>query len=255
MPVKRALWREPLTKTYVPLWHCPTCAGGYLKQKPNSLQFHETSQSREAHSHEAWDPEWIEYRFSVLLLCNNEKCQEPVTVLGKGKVDLVQTADEGDYEYVESFYPEHVAPSPDLIEIPDNYPEEVSDALKRAFVASWSDFSAAGNHIRVAVERLLDHLKEPKTKVGKSGKRERLNLHTRIDALARRDKELSDSLLAVKWLGNVASHTDDLSQEDIFDALDILDVILGDLFVRHRARVKKLVAAINKNKGPAKKVR
>ena len=45
----------------------------------------------------------------------------------------------------------------------------------------------------------------------------------------------------------------ELTQDDIFDALDILDVILDDLFVRHRARVKKLVTTINKNKGPAKK--
>ena len=45
----------------------------------------------------------------------------------------------------------------------------------------------------------------------------------------------------------------ELTQDDIFDALDILDVILDDLFVRHRARVKKLVTTSNKNKGPAKK--
>ena len=108
-------------------------------------------------------------------------------------------------------------------------------------------------YIRAAVERLLDHIKEPKTRLGQAGKRERLSLHTRIVGLARRDKDLSDSLLAVKWLGNAGSHTDELTQDDIFDALDILDVILDDLFVRHRARVKKLVTTINKNKGPAKK--
>jgi len=77
--------------------------------------------------------------------------------------------------------------------------------------------------------------------------------YTRIVNLAERDKELSESLLAVKWLGNVGSHSDELSREDIFDAFDILDVILDDLFVRNRARVKNLVTAINKNKGPAKK--
>ncbi len=37
------------------------------------------------------------------------------------------------------------------------------------------------------------------------------------------------------------------------DALDIFDVIPDDLFVRHRARIKKLVTAINKNKVPPKK--
>lgn len=253
MPVKRELWKEPLSKSYVPNWHCPLCAGGYLKQKPDSLHFWETGESRKAHEHEAWDPEWIDYRFSVLLVCNNERCQEPVAVTGNGKVDLVQTSNEGDAEYIEFFYPKYVSPAPPLIAVSPDYPEEVASELSRSFIAAWSDFSSAGNHIRAAVERLLDHLKEPKTKLGKAGKRERLSLHTRIGSLSHRDKDLSDSLLAVKWLGNAGSHTDELTQDDIFDALDILDVILDDLFVRHRARVKKLVTAINKNKGPAKK--
>jgi hypothetical protein len=253
MPVKRPLWKEPLTQKYVPNWHCPTCAGGYLKQKPASLQFAETSLSQRAHEHEDWDPDWIDYRFSVLLVCNNEKCRELVTVVGTGKVDLVQTSDDGDTDYVEFFYPEHVSPAPNLIELPDSCPNEVKGELKQTFIACWGDLAAAGNHIRASVERLLDHLKEPKTKVGKGGKRERLSLHMRITGLARRDKDLSDSLLAVKWLGNVGSHTDELTQDDVFDALDILEVILNDLFVRHRAKVKKLVAEINKKKGPAAK--
>ena len=253
MPVKRTLWKEPLSKNYVPSWHCPVCAGGYLKQKPDSLHFWETSDSRKSHEHEAWDPEWIVYRFSALLVCNNERCQEPVAVTGLGKVDLVQTSDDGDSDYIEFFYPAHVSPAPAFIVISNDYPEEVIAELNHSFVASWSDFSSAGNHIRAAVERLLDHLKEPKTRLGQAGKRERLSLHTRIVGLARRDKDLSDSLLAVKWLGNAGSHTNELTQVDIFDALDILDVILDDLFVRHRARVKKLVTTSNKNKGPAKK--
>lgn len=57
----------------------------------------------------------------------------------------------------------------------------------------------------------------------------------------------------MKWLGNTASHNDTLTKNDIFDALDILDVILDDLFIPHRDRVKKLVETINTNKGPAAK--
>lgn len=160
---------------------------------------------------------------------------------------------DGDADYIEFFYPHYVNPSPPLITLFKDYPESVVAELKKAFISSWNDFPSAGNHIRSAVERLLDYLKEPKTKLGKSGKRERLPLHTRIDSLATRDKELSDALLAVKWLGNAGSHSDDLLREDIFDALDIIDLNLDDLFIRHRARVKKLVTAINKNKGPTKK--
>ncbi len=253
MPVKRAILSEPLTKTHIPNWHCPACAGGYLKHKPDALHFSETSESRKSHDHEAWDPDWTDYKFSALLVCNNDRCQEPVVVSGVGKVDLVQTSDDGDYDYVEFFYANYVNPSPALIALSPSYPSEVILELKKSFVASWGDYSAAGNHVRASVERLLDHLKEPKTKLGKSGKRERLSLHIRILGLARRDKDLSDALLAAKWLGNAGSHTDDLTQNDVCDALDILESVLDDLFVRHKARLKKLVAAINRKKGPAKK--
>jgi hypothetical protein len=155
-------------------------------------------------------------------------------------------------DYVEFFYPEYVSPSPPLIQIPDDCPVEVVAELKRAFIASWGDFPATVNRIRAAVERLLDFLKEPKTTMNKKGHRERLSLHERIISLGTRDKDLSDSLLAVKWLGNVGSHTDSVSRDDVFDAFDILELVLDELFVKHRERVKKLVTAINRKKGPAR---
>ena len=251
MPVNRELWKEPLTKAYTPNWHCPACAGGYLKLRPETLHFVETSESRKAHEHEAWDPEWITYKFSAILCCNNEKCQEPVVATGKGRVDLVH-ANDGDFEYVEFFYPDHLNPSPNIISISPQFPAEVISELQNSFISTWRDYSSAGNHIRAAVERLLDHLKEPKTKLSKTGKRERLSLHNRIVGIASRDQELSEALLAVKWLGNAGSHTDELTQDDVFDALEILETVLDDLFVRHKPRLKKLIAAINRKKGPAK---
>lgn len=116
-------------------------------------------------------------------------------------------------------------------------------------------FGSAGNHLRAAAERLLDHLKEPKTKLGKSGKEKHLALHICIMSLAARDKELSASLLAVKWLGNVGSHSDELSEEDMFDAFDIFEAVLDDLFIRYRARLKKLVTSINKAKKSSQETR
>ncbi len=189
----------------MPDWHCPACAGGYLKQKGDSLHFWETRESREARSHEAWEPEWDRYRFTMLLVCNNEHCREPVAVIGERRVEVFQTSFDGDYEEVEYFHPTYVSPSPTLIIIAEDYPESIVAELRLCFASSWADFSSAGNHIRTAVERLLDHLEEPKFK--ENGKR--LTLHDRIKGLESRDKELSDSLLAIKWLGNQASHPDE----------------------------------------------
>lgn len=251
--MKRDLWKEPLSKTYVPSWHCPSCDRGYLRLKPDSLHFTETSGSRNARDLLAWEPEWIKYRFSAVLICNNGNCQEPVSVAGRGRVKGVQTSEDGDYEYVDFFYPEYVSPSPPIIPVPEASPESVADELHKAFIASWGDYPAAANHVRSAVERLLDFLKEPKTRLNAKGKREQLKLHDRIIGLASRDKDLSDSLLAVKWLGNIGSHSDEISRDDVFDAFDILELIFDDLFVKHRERVKKLITAINIKKGPAKK--
>jgi hypothetical protein len=253
VPVNRELWKESLTQEHTPHWHCPACAGGYLRQKPGSLHFSETQESHKNVVHEAWEPEWIVFRFSAIVICNNEHCREVVAITGTGTVDHVQTHEDGQSDYIEFFHPEYVSPSPLLIPIRIEYPQLVVSELRLSFTASWSDFSSAGNHIRAAVERLLDHLGEPATKADKGGKTLRVPLHERIEGLGKRDKGLSDRLLAVKWIGNAGSHKDELTRDDVFDALDIVDVILDDLFVRHREKVTALVAAINETKGPRKR--
>lgn len=252
MPVKRELWKEPLKKNHPSGWHCPTCKGGYLEQKKESFYKSETSESRRAHDHEAWDQEWSSFRFTMLLSCNNRLCYEPVVVTGESKIEVFQTGSDS-YEVIDYLYPTHVNPSPLLIPLAENYPEEVCKELLLAFVASWGDFSSAGNHIRTAVERLLDHLGVAKDKSGKDGKPERLFLGARIYILEAHDKKPFSYLKAVKWIGNQASHTDELMRDDIFDALDIIDAILNYLFSKDGKRVQELVEAINKTKGAARK--
>ncbi len=56
MAVNRKLLKEPLKKKERFGWHCPTCNGGHLEQKPDSFYKRETSESIQGHGHEAWDP-------------------------------------------------------------------------------------------------------------------------------------------------------------------------------------------------------
>jgi hypothetical protein len=219
-----------------------------LKHAPNALHFLLTSDSYKY----TWDLDFVEFKFVSLLVCNNEKCKEPITVSGTGFYERIQTS-ATETEHVEFFRPTHVNPSPALIPISPKYPKKVVSELEKSFISSWQDYSASGNHIRAAVERLLDHLKQPKTQRNNSGKQQRIVLHKRITELAKRKKDVGEALLAVKWLGNAGSHTDELTQNDVYDALDILDSVLEELFVQQKTKVKKLVAAINKRKGPAKK--
>ena len=140
-----------------------------------------------------------------------------------------------------------------LIPIAENFPEPVSAELRLSFVASWSDFSSAGNHIRSAVERLLDQLDVPMSILAKKGESVRPSLGQRIKDLEAHDEKLFSYLKAVKWIGNQASHTDELTRDDIFDALDIIDSSLEYLFSKDGERVQELVKAINRARGTAKK--
>jgi hypothetical protein len=252
MPVKRELWKEPLKKNHPFGWHCPTCKGGYLDLKPDSLHYSLTSDSVKDSAHEAWEPDWDRYRFTMLLVCNNRHCRESVVVSGDRTIEVFQTSWDS-WDNIESLYPSYVSPSPMLIPIAEDFPEPVSAELRLSFVASWSDFSSAGNHIRSAVERLLDHLDVPKSIPAKNGGSDRRSLNQRIKDLEAHDEKLFSYLNAVKWIGNQASHTDELTRDDIFDALDIIDSSLEYLFSKDGERVQELVKAINRAKGTAKK--
>jgi hypothetical protein len=255
MAVDRTLWTQPIIGEHWPDWHCPSCTGGYLRVKPNSFHFHEGALSRQSHNEEAFEPGWVEWRFTALLVCNNERCQEGIAVSGKGTVDQFTREDEADWDYVNVYHPQYVNPSPRLITLPEDCPQPVGDALRRAMIAQWSDASAAANHIRKAVEALLDELKQPRYSISKKRTRHRLPLHERIVGLASRDLELSNALLAVKWIGNEGSHRDELTRDDVFDALDLIEDVLKTLFDDHKTRLNRLVRQINRRKGPQRRSR
>ena len=251
MPVKRALYKMPLTEHGVPAWPCPVCGSGYLSLKAGTFHYGETRESRQASNRPDWHyPFDVRLRFSALLECCNVLCAEIVTIAGHGYIALEDLScydsdSETTYyhqEEVLKFFPNYINPSPPLINVPGNCDESVRNELAKAFIAFWGDLSSTANHIHSAVERLLDYLQEEQI----------TSLHQRILNLGKRDQELCQSLLAVKWLGNVGSHSDDISRDDVCDALDIIEIVLYDLFVYHREKIKKLIEAINERKGSAR---
>src|SRR5262249_18284642 len=127
------------------------------------------------------------------------------------------------------------SPSPPLITIPENCPTTIKAELEKAFVASWGDLLAAANHTRSCVEKLLDYLEEPK----------RGRLHQRIENYKKRDEQRGTALLAIKWVGNTGSHADELSRNDVYNAFDIIEAVLKDVFSRDYSKVAQSVEAIN----------
>ena len=251
MPVDRTLWRHPPFKPLEHVsrqWRCPSCESGSLYLKAKTLHFAETRQSRKARDEEDWNPidHATIYRFAGILECNNRQCSEVVVVSGSRQnwveiyyytdPDTGESEDESHEFHEEYFFIDYVRPSPPLITIPENCPTAVKAALAKAFVASWGDLWAAANHTRSCVEKLLNHLREPQAR----------NLHERIKNYKERDEQRGAALLAVKWVGNAGSHADDISRDDVYDAFDIIEVVLKDVFSRDYSKVAKSVDAINK---------
>lgn len=185
----------------------------------------------------------------ALVMCDNPRCKESATIAAEGK--LVENPDweRQEMNYAAVFTPTHFNPSPPLIEVPDACPEAAKAEIKLAFVSSWGDQAAAANHIRTGVERLLDARRIPKTN---PKNKKRMILHDRIERIKASQPNAHAALMAIKWLGNAGSHTDELSRDDLFNAFDILELALRELYVGHDKRIGRLIAAINTRKGPTK---
>jgi hypothetical protein len=198
---------------------------------------------------EGFDFDWVVTRFVALVKCDNNLCQETAVVAGYGKVIEVPNWEAQEIEYEDRFFPTYVNPSPPIIQIPKKCPESVTDELKTAAVSLWGDAPSTANHLRTAVERLLDERKVPKTTKGKK-KRVRLYLHERIVLFEKTHPTQANALKAAKWLGNAGSHTNTLDRKDVFDMFDILERVLEDLYANHTKNLAKLINAVNKAKGP-----
>lgn len=167
-----------------------------------------------------------------------------VVVAGKTVTDLLDYGDEEEPGFYELVEPLCVEPPPTMLAVPEDTPLTVKDELDNAFSLYWHDASACGNRLRAALERLMDHYG---VLVGVGAK-----LHARIEDFGKANAVQKDRLLAVKWLGNEASH-ESLSASDVLDAMEILEVVLEDLFGSREAERKRIddrAKAIALHRGP-----
>lgn len=207
---------------------------------------------------EDWDPDWVEERFSCLLLCSETSCAEPVVVVGRTSCEPGEYYDNDDGEghsymdWMTSLIPDFVLPAPDLFRLPQHCPKDVASEIRRAFSLFWCDTQAAANRVRSGVEALLDSIGVPKRRRVK-GKIERISLHNRIQLFSKREPVLAASLLAVKWIGNAGSHTSELSKDDLYDAFDILNHVLDEVVEQRTKQIATLTKEINRKRGPRSK--
>jgi Domain of unknown function (DUF4145) len=251
--VDRKALKRAFTIDRTPEWICPTCRRGILTIKKESFFKDELSHSRD-HSHDAWEAGWIEYVFSCLLHCSSASCGEVVACTGTGSVDWDVGYDhEGQQEQVWSDYfrPKFFEPPLKIISIPESCPETVKSPLMESFRQLFSSPSASANGVRIALEHLLTDLKISRSKLA-NGKRRIVSLHERISNIPTKYDELKDLMLAVKWLGNAGSHDNDaITIDDVFDAYEMTEHVLHEIFEPKTQRLKAIAKKVNKRKGPA----
>lgn len=253
MPVDRALWKRSFRQ--FPNWLCPTCQSAPLVVEKDTLLRKEPNWSRDAHGHEAWDPDWIVERFSCLMRCSAPACGEIVVVGGRTSHVEDHDWEQQTQHWAPKYHPKFAYPSLPIFKIPDECPDKIAEQLRKAFSFYWSDAGASANRLRVAVERLLTDRGIVRTTLNKKRKRVSLPLHQRIERYKLKNADAADYLLAIKWLGNIGSHQDvnSIDDTDLLAAFDIFDHVLDLVYVERGLRLKKVAKDLSARKGRAKK--
>ena len=247
----------PFREGSPPDWMCPTCRKGFLRIRKDTF-FKEELRSSRHHSYDEWEPEWIEYVYSCLLLCTNEQCKEIVSCSGVGSVEADYGEDEDGQpvqEYDDFFRPKYFEPPLHLLSLPDACPESIAIPMKESFRLFFSSPSAASNCVRSAVEELLTELKVRRFNL-KDGKRRFIGLHARIALIPTKYGDLKELILAIKWLGNAGSHgtvgEGGISIDDVMDSYELMEHVLNEVYAPTKKKLAALAKKVNKKKGPAK---
>lgn len=222
---------------------CPRCGVGFLVPDQDTFKSTEPEHSKSVHAHEAWDPEWIIYRFTVTCVCTRKDCGEIAFVSGTGSVDQ-RYDDEGRTEWYDRYNIKSFYPAPRLCHIPTDTPTKVEECLEKSFSLYWVDTGAAANALRASLEALLDELKVPNHKKNAKGETVHIALHTRLESWAASNKDYAELCFALKEVGNLGSHGDVVKPKHYFGSLEIYSYVLKELFENNAKKMKELAQSI-----------
>ena len=222
----------------VPEWVCPHCDKGSLELDSKRFHSDETPVSKNEHTDPDWEPDWMDYRFTCVFLCNF--CEGETYACGTGHFVSWHPQDPEDEVLEEVRYtPKYFEPPIRLLKIPSECHVSVRKALMGSFAVAWADLSAGCNKLRVAVEKLVNDIEPELTGT----------LHQKIEKLEKSRPDASQLLMAIKWLGNEASHDDDLKEYDLAFGYKVMESVLEDIYQNNKKMLYELVAIVNSTKG------
>jgi hypothetical protein len=180
--------------------------------------------------------------------CSNQECQESTHFIGYYSTNI-----DGEDPHLGSTFREieikYFLPSVPLIKLPEKTPKEIAAIIVRAFGPAFFDQAASGHLLRYAIEKLLDRIKVPRFELNKRSKKIRLSLHGRIERLPATVKKYESQLLAIKWIGNAATHHD-LEVDELKLLFEIVESLLEDLYGTRRRELLRAIKRVNKRKKP-----
>jgi len=164
----------------------------------------------------------------------------------------MEVDEEDEYYMFELYTPVFFNPPLHIFPIPSRCPAAVAKELSSAFRLYWCDPASCVNHQRIAIELLLDKMNVRRFSV-KNGNRSRISLHHRIEHLPENtesQREIKESLLAIKFIGNEGSHAGYISKEDALDGFELLEQLVDEEARERQREMRKRRKQIIKQKGP-----
>ncbi len=225
---------------------CPHCAGTTIYRE-DQTKLYPSNASWVAVNYAGEDHDALRGLIFGACQCANRDCQEHTHFVGKYVTESHD--EEGPTVYSQRYTISCFFPPIPLIRIPLKTPAKVQALLGRSFAPAFMDQSASGNLLRSAIESLLTDLKVPRFVISKKRKKQRLTLHDRILRLPPSRKDQMEKLLAIKWIGNFASH-DTLSVNGLRTAFEIVESVLEDIYGTKKLEMMRSVKRINRRKKP-----
>jgi hypothetical protein len=212
----------------------------------------EPKYSIDHHSSPDWEPDHSIERWSAQLSCDETNCGEIVNLIGDSELVEIEYDEPGGYQgwaYESMLFIRAMFPAPPLFAHSPQVPYKVRDQLDLASQMYWTDTSACVSRLRTAVEAILDQQKVPKERHDKKGKQYRMNLEQRIHAFASNTPN-SDFLNGLRNIGNLGTHgANDVTDDDLFDAIDVLEHVIGQIYLAPEITTKaKKLASRKSNK-------
>ena len=251
--MNRKLWTGSFNPKRPPKYPCPTCATGILTLINNTTHVEEPAYSKSEYSHDAWDPDWITERISMVLKCNDVDCGEVVTLAGDTSVLELYGEGPDAYEisYTTAVRPKSIYPAPPLIAVSEDLPDEVLVPLKKAFGLFWIDPGAAASRIRVSLERVLDDKLVPTESINAQDETHVLDLNGRIQVFEKTNPDEGQTFHALRMVGNLGAHGEPVSSDRVLDALELYEDALEKLYSDKDKKLKAIKEKILASKGKA----